>query len=143
MLVPVLHRDDEVRGDMESRLLPRFLYGVLLHGKSRVHPAAGERPQSVVLPDKKDTVVFEYSRAGIKLRGLIPGLAAEKLLHRIKRQAGGAAEHFCRDLPHTLKPLNIIHIPAVVQSRLTDGLKLYRPLKPLFFSVHSAPPKKC
>ena len=132
MPVPVLRRDDAPRADVQPRLLAHLLLGIAAHRLQHVAPAAGQRPQAVLLLHEQDFSVAEHRGAGVDLRGLVAGLIAEQPPDRVRRQLGAVGEHLGGDVADALEALNIVDVAAVEQPRLCQRLKLYRPVQPFF-----------
>lgn len=133
----VLHGDDAHKLRVQTGLLLDLLKRVLAHGHIHVAPPAGQCPAPVRLAHEENApVVGEYGGAGVDLRGLIPGLAAEEVLHRADGYRAFETEHFRGNLAYAREALNIKAVAAVIQPRLCERLQLYRPVQPFFAHVH-------
>ena len=68
--IAVLHRDQPQRGDGQAGFFTNLLFRIGTDRFIHIHPAAGERPAAVILPNQQDFSVPENRRARIELWGL-------------------------------------------------------------------------
>lgn len=113
--LPVLHGDDAHEFRVQTGLLLDLLERVLAHGHVYVAPPAGQRPAPVRLAHEENVPgVGEYGGAGVDLRGLIPGLAAEEVFHLADGYRAFETEHFRGNLSYAREALNIKPVAAVI-----------------------------
>ncbi len=139
VLFPILYRNDALRPNGEARFLQHLLDGAFRHRKAGVYPAPWEGPEAIQLPHQQNFFPLEDGRSGIQLGGLVAAFAAEEVPDLFRGDAAPLRQHLRRNVPHPLVPLQVEPVPAVVQPRLGDGLKLHRPIQPVFIPFH--PPR--
>ena len=133
MPVSILHGNDSLRLNGQSRFLENLLGGVLSDGLVHVAPSARQRPAPTVFAHQQDFSLRKHSGAGIHLWRLIAGFIAEQTLNRFKRQIRGVGEHFRRKRPNPLIAFKVVPVAPIGQPGLRKALQFHNPVDPLLF----------